>query len=343
MSDTIHNELDPYFEIMGLLYVSYNFDEVKQLTKNALSDLGFDGERFYSQNLKAFDKYVQSFLKYRVSSPSDDLFFGETDSNYFLILLYLINDNKCYLSSVDALTDEQINHQIIQICRAVFDNDNQADSIETLEDIIIFLEKSKFEGNAKWKLMRIMQQPKEHLLQLINSININIDSYKKAESEIKKPLMKLLNQYNVSINNHSDKMFFEIKNKFNQDCEIFPTMIFPVTQMIFEKSCYYGLFCKMVVQDRNPSLHSKESLLLKLKALSDSSKLEIITSLKVSPKYNLEIAQQLGLTAATMSHHMNVLLICGFVNVEKKDGKVYYHLKEENIKAMIEELEATLL
>jgi DNA-binding transcriptional ArsR family regulator len=80
-----------------------------------------------------------------------------------------------------------------------------------------------------------------------------------------------------------------------------------------------------------------------LKALSDSSKLEIISSLKISPKYNLEIAQQLGLTPATMSHHMSVLLSCGFVGVEKMDGKVYYHLVEENMISMLEELKQALL
>ena len=84
-------------------------------------------------------------------------------------------------------------------------------------------------------------------------------------------------------------------------------------------------------------------MLIKLKALSDGSKLGIIASLKVSPKYNLEIAQHLGLTAATMSHHMSVLLNCGLVGVEKREGKVYYHIEKENLQELINELKETLL
>ena len=343
MPDKIFCELDPVFETMGLLFVSYNFDEVKKETRKALSDLGFDGERFYSQNLKAYDKYVQVFLKSRVPSQEDALFFDEKDSNYFLILLSLINENRSWLTSSDNLTDTLINTQIIHICKAVFDDDPEFGSVEALDDIIKFLEKSGLEVNAKWKLLRIMQQPKKHITQLINAININMEAYQKAVSEINKPMKKLLDEYITSVNNHSDKKFYEIKDKLSQASSIYPTLIFPVSQMMFEKSCYYGLLSEMVIKDGKARLHSKESLLLKLKALSDSSKLEIITSLKISPKYNLEIAQQLGLTAATMSHHMNVLLNCGFVGVEKKDGKVYYHLHKDNIKDLIEELEQTLL
>lgn len=343
MSDKIFCELDPVFETMGLLFVSYNFDEVKQETKKTLSDLGFDGEKFYSQNLKDFDKYVQSFLKSRVPSSNDVFFFSEKDSNYFLILLSLILENRNWLTSADDLTNQLINAQIIHICKAVFDDDAQLGNPETLEDIIQFLESSGLEGDAKWKLLCFMQQPKKHILQLIDVINTNIEAYQKAVSDINKPLKRLLEQYNTSVHNQGDKTFFEIKSKLLQASNIYPTLIFPVSQMMFEKSCYYGLLSEMVMKNIKARPHSKESLLLKLKALSDGSKLGIITSLKISPKYNLEIAQQLGLTAATMSHHMSVLLSCGFVGVEKKDGKVYYHLVEENIKDMIEELEQTLL
>lgn len=343
MSNKLFSELDPVFETMGLLLASYNFDEAKKETIKALSHLGFDGEQFYSRNLKAYDKYVQVFLNSRVSCKEDTLFFGEKDLNYFLILLLLVIENRSWLTSADSLTDTLINAQIIRICKSVFDDDSETESIEALDDIIKFLEKCGLEVNAKWKMLCIMQQPKKHILQLINAINANMEAYQKAVREINNPLKRLMDKYSTSVNNHGGEMFYKIIGKLSQDSNIYPTLIFPVSQIIFEKNCYYGLLSEIVIKDEKVHLHSKETLLLKLKALSDSSKLEIIASLKASPKYNLEIAQQVGLTAATTSHHMSVLLICGFVGVEKKDGKVYYHLEEENIKNMIKELEQTLL
>ena len=341
MTDKIFVELDPVLETLGLLYASYNYDEIKQKTEKSLSDLGIAGEQFYSQNLKIFDQYVKEFTKNRFPSQEDEFFFVENDSNNFQILLSLIIENRTWLTSAEDLTDQLINKQMIHICQAIFDI--EAECTEALEDIIQLLEKCELEGKAKWNLLRIMQQPKKYITKFISVINSNMEAYQKAVSKINKPLIKLLDQYRISINNQSDKTFFEVKNKLLPTANIYPTLVFPLAQLIFEKSCYYGLLCEMVKINGNTRLHSKESLLLKLKAISDSSKLEIIVSLKISPKYNLEIAQQLGLAAATMSHHMSVLLNCGFVGIEKKEGKVYYHLIEENIKDMIEELEQTLL
>lgn len=341
MSDKIFSELDPVLETMGLLFVSHNLEAVKQETKKTLSDLGFDGEQFYSQHLKTFDKYVQVFLKNKAENKEDELFFGEKDSNYFLILLLLIIENKSWLISSEGLADNYINSQIIHICRTVFDDTN-TETPDTLEDIIQYLESSGLESNAKWKMLRIMQQPVKYITQLINIINSNMEAYHKAADDVRKPLEKLLNQYNISVNNHGDKDFYELMAKFSQSSAVYPTLAFPVLQILSEKSCYYGLLSNKV-KNKKTRMDSNKSLLIKLKALSDSSKLEIISSLKVSPKYNLEIAQQLGLTAATMSHHMNFLLNCGFVRIEKKDGKVYYHLEKENLKDLIKELEETLL
>ncbi len=342
MPNKVYCELDPVFETMGLLYVSYNLDEVKHETKKQLSDLGFDGEQFYLQHLKAFDKYVQAFLKNRVKSGEDELFFSEKDSNYFIILLSLIIDNKGWLTSVESLTDDLINSQIIHICKAIFDIDINTETTDNLDGIIRFLENSGLETNAKWKMLCIMRQPAKYITQLVKIVNSNTEAYRKAAEDVRKPLEKLLVQYNATVNNCGDKEFRELVNEFSQSSEVYPTLVFPVSQILSENICYYGLLSNKI-KSRKTRLNSNESLLLKLKALSDSSKLEIISSLKVCPKYNLEIAQQLGLTAATMSHHMNSLLNCGFVGIEKKDGKVYYHLKKENLKDLIKELEETLL
>ncbi len=335
-------ELDPVFETMGLLLVSHNSEAVKEEMMKALSELGVDGEQFYSQHLKIYDKYVKAFTKNRVECKEDELFFNEKDSSYCLILMSLITENRSWLTSPESLTDDKINSQIIHIIKTVLDNDMNTEFPDTLEGIIQLLDRSELETTAKWKMLRIMRQPTKHIAQLVNTVNSNTEAFRKAVEEVGKPLEKLLIQYNEVVRNNGDKEFHELMNKFAQSATIYPSLIFPASQFLFDKSCYYGLLSNKV-KNRRTRLDSNKALLIKLKALSDSSKLEIISSLKASPKYNLEIAQQLGLTAATMSHHMNFLLNCGFVRIEKKDGKVYYHLEKENLKDLIKELEETLL
>ncbi len=343
MSDKTFSKLDPVFETMGLLFVSYNLDEVKKETKEKLTEMEFDGEQFYSQHFKTFDKYVQIFMKNRVECSENAFFFSEQDPNYFLIFLSLIIENRCWLTSFDDVPAGQIKAQIIHICNTIFDDDTHSDGVDTLEDIILYLDKTGLQSNAKWKMLQVMQSPQKHIKKLIEIINSNLNAYDRAVKDIVNPLEKLLNEFSVMAANNGDKRFYELKATISQSSAVYPTLIFPLSQLLFENSCYYGLLSEKVINNWKSRKNSKELLLFKLKALSDSSKLEIISSLKISPKYNLEIAQQLGLTAATMSHHMNVLLNCRFVGVEKKDGKVYYHLEKENLKALIKELEATLL
>ena len=65
--------------------------------------------------------------------------------------------------------------------------------------------------------------------------------------------------------------------------------------------------------------NTQKAILPILKALSDKSKFDILHSLLIAPKYNLELAEELDLTAATVSHHMNVLLTNKLVDIEKKE------------------------
>ncbi len=343
MQDKTLNQMDPIFETLGLLLVSYNLEEVKNEMKKLLSDMGFDKEHFYSQNFKTYDKYVQIFLKNRVESKETSDFFNEKDSNYITILLSLIVENKNWFESQDLITEEEINSQIFYICKAVLEDETDMESPKSLDEIVSFLDNSALESEAKWKLLRIMQNPIKHIKQIIDIINSNMNSYHKAVKEIAGSLEKLLNQYNMMEIKSGDKRFYEVKKAFTESAIVYPSLAFPLSQMLFENSCYYGLLCEKIVKNGKIRNNSKELLLLKLKALSDNSKLGIIASLKVSPKYNLEIAQQLGLTAATMSHHMTALLNCNLVGIEKKDGKVYYHLEKENLQELIKELEETLL
>lgn len=344
MPRKIIKELDPFFETIGLLASCSRLDEVREETKKYLSEAGYDGEKFYEQHLSILEIYVKTFTKHMVVSSEDLVIFNDGDSNYFLILLSLLIDNKDLLPSVDKLDNKEINDGIIEIYEALFDTPSKSVKLDSFAEIIQFIDSTTLSEQAKWKLMRIMQNPKQVLQKLVAAINNNLEAYKKALAEINKPLSMLIDEYYKTIQDKSDRVFNKLQDSLSKTSFIYPTMVFPLSQLIFEKSCYYGLLCKKVLKNEqsNP-FSSKESLQIKLKAISDKSKLEILASLKSSPKYNLEIAEQLGLTAATMSHHMSVLLTCGFVGVEKRNGRVYYNLDKTAAKQFIEELEQLLL
>jgi len=78
-------------------------------------------------------------------------------------------------------------------------------------------------------------------------------------------------------------------------------------------------------------------LILKLKALADDTRLQIINILFLGQKKVSEITKALGKTQPTTSIALKQLLYAGIINQEKKGKNVYYELKDkENIKKVFE-------
>lgn len=72
-------------------------------------------------------------------------------------------------------------------------------------------------------------------------------------------------------------------------------------------------------------------LLSFLKCISDKSKLEILKLLRHNKLYATELADKLGITSATISHHMNALAKLNLISVEKDNNKIYYLLNTDTV------------
>jgi len=70
------------------------------------------------------------------------------------------------------------------------------------------------------------------------------------------------------------------------------------------------------------------------KALSDSTRREILSLLTTGSKTAGEIGEQFSMTGATISHHLSVLKQAGLISDEKQGKYIYYELNM----SMIDEL-----
>lgn len=86
-----------------------------------------------------------------------------------------------------------------------------------------------------------------------------------------------------------------------------------------------------------------ENLLRALKTLNDKNRLQILRLLKRSPLCGQEIAEQLGISPATVSHHMNELASRNFVTLDRAGAKINYRLSAAGIQAFLDELQKSLL
>jgi DNA-binding transcriptional ArsR family regulator len=340
MLNNFSSEFDPIFETINLLNYAGGYEKVKKEIIKSLSDLGFDGESFYGSKLKVFEHYVKTFNENCVLCTDCNYFFEYEDSNFNRVLTVLIMENRGELLNIDSYTDQQINEEVIRICNSLFDKNCSIDSVASIDKIITFLEDVEISRSERWKMLRFMQNPKEFTNKLLEIIRRNIGAYEVAKSSVSSQTDKLLSQLSKSIQYNT--AFQKIKSSICDTDDVIPTLAMPLSLFVLEQTCYYGVYNELVLQGDDHIL-PMEFLLLCLKALGDKSKLDILCSLKQSSKYNLEMAEQMGLTAATMSHHMNVLLTCKLVTVSKQNSKVYYSLDNETIRKVVELLNSTLL
>lgn len=88
---------------------------------------------------------------------------------------------------------------------------------------------------------------------------------------------------------------------------------------------------------------STERAINALKLLSDKSRFEIMRYIHAHNAYGNEIAEHLGLTTATVSHHMSALLEANLISLEQKNGKIYYHINKDTLSQYINFYEERLL
>ncbi|MBE6066556.1 MAG: winged helix-turn-helix transcriptional regulator [Clostridium lundense] len=71
------------------------------------------------------------------------------------------------------------------------------------------------------------------------------------------------------------------------------------------------------------------------KALSDSSRLQIVDILSCGEKCACDILEEFDFTQPTLSHHMKVLMDCGIVSCRKEGLWSYYSLSSSNCNKLI--------
>ena len=73
-----------------------------------------------------------------------------------------------------------------------------------------------------------------------------------------------------------------------------------------------------------------------MRLIVEKTKFEILRAICEKPLYGGEIAARLGITSATVSHHIADLTSCGLISVAPEGARVYYSANKEKLAALIE-------
>jgi DNA-binding transcriptional ArsR family regulator len=316
----VKQQLNPHFETFFLILNAEWGPEEKKEAIAAIDGIGMNGAAFYKAHFGVIERYYAAFQSRRVETTQTKLFKEMCEEVMYILLLTFWRRPE-WLESMDPVTEEEVCDWVRQTV---------AGSLGSEDEIIEALEAQGFSDKIKWQIAALLQQPKQRLVAVAQAIRENIGAFEYACSKVEKELETLLEQQEELLSREDKASILSQPGKLNPDSEIIPTLAQPVAVIILEELCFCGLLTgKFFAKD--DAGETKVEAILAAKALSDTSKLEILLALKEGSLYNLEIANKLGITPATASHHMNILLAASLVTVEKRDGKVYYHFSAEGM------------
>lgn len=125
----------------------------------------------------------------------------------------------------------------------------------------------------------------------------------------------------------------------SEDLEVFMIPFFEYNLMLRvgkkPHQLYMGLLSYTLCKQDNESERDAEML----RTIADPTKLTILERLSQNAECGKDLSKALGLSKATISHHMSKLGYYGLIDVTLRDGKImYYETKQDVIKGLFERL-----
>ena len=233
----------------------------------------------------------------------------------------------------------------------------------TLRDLLECLEKSDCTPDQKWQLQWVFTHPKEAWEEAEPLVRTAMEVIEENEALWRPLVEEFCDYYRKELVDRSLEEY--IMSELGYDLgknpkgrilmpDIVSTYAFSFNEGSLQREengellpdvCHIGMVVKRVGLNtfQNPPVDNRKCLVNLLKLLADESKLEILVLLKERRRYGGELAKELKLTTATISHHMGTLSGYGLVTLSKEMNRVYYELNEKVIRNILDQTEELLL
>lgn len=345
-------------EVLGILRLCYS-DSIENVIKKL--------EKSPNSKTKL---YLNKILKYKEASYDDVINIVENKYSNLLPYIRVISDaekddmedeckvkEKHDLSIIESLvlyynvfkceSDEEIDDimkLILNIYREEYIHEDKEYEFNTLDNILQFFIDSKLQDRAKLMFIEFY---------------LNRYNFVKQINEMQDEIMLICKEnFNIVENEYldycnmvssSNKYFNELSKFYSLDIELpdktntYISIGFFNNMSIryFEKDAliYIGICVLDLCIDGNRN--KDETTISDLKVISDNTRFKILRSLKEKEKYLQELADELKLTPATISHHINILLGQSFIGAKINtdiNKRIIYFVSKDKINSLIESL-----
>lgn len=354
----IKNSPNWNLEALGLLSLCYS-DNIEKVIED------FDKSARNKTKL-----YLNKILKYKEASYDDVINIIESKYNKLLPYIKVINsiekinvedekkikEEHC-LSIIESMflyynvfkceSNEEIDDVIkliLNIFKEEYTDEDKEYEFNTLDNILQFFIDSNVQDNVKLMFIEFYLD-RYNFVKQINEMQTEIVSI------CKKNFYILENEYLDYCNmvSGSNKYFNELSKYISLDIKLPDKINTYITIGFFNKmsvryfekeSLWYIGICilDLCIDDYK---NKDDAIISDLKIISDNTRFKILRSLQDKEKYLQELADELELTPATISHHINILLSQSYIGAKINTDvskRVIYFVSKDKINSLIEKL-----
>ena len=227
--------------------------------------------------------------------------------------------------------------------------------------IITHLMNMEISQDEKWKLQTLFLKRKEHFPKIISLIEQSIEFLKGYEEELLKLVLEFYDYWERVLKDQTLTEYMQKRIVYNLPANPYgyrmrPSIMIPNILGLHIDMDEDGNYKKQnedwigilfgdeldVFGGEKEKLPDTQQIVRTMKLLSDKSKFEILCRINKEPAYGKQLAQEMKLTSATISHHMNALIAEGLVTIQMEEKKVYYYPDKENLKRILDRCKEVL-
>lgn len=220
--------------------------------------------------------------------------------------------------------------------------DAWSDDSETpnLAEFTDYLGTLELEDGARWQILTALLHPEAHKAPLFDLLGYVVEKLRRRSDELEEIFTRRLAELEAFEREHSFLSLMRAESSYELPPELLPE---EMTVLLFEPFTLrgrirddgqswlaVGAFLSHYASKRSRGLE-KQEILSYGKVFSDSSKLDILRLLSRRSYINRELAEALGLSTATISHHMSVLTELGLVRTTIAANRILYDLNREKL------------
>ena len=377
MSTIIYEGIDVFYEAVLLLKSMASDEKPLENKKKLMMQYEFSPELLdepFNVSAKLLDE-VKKRQRTRMPLVKEYFTYYKEEASLCKGAVTLLTQYNDYAKSLEThkesalgMSEEKRCYQFCQMIEFGSDIDGDALSMSrkdyrTLRDLLNCLDKSDYTPEQKWQLQWVFTHPKEAWEEAEPLVRTAMEVIEENEALWRPLVEEFCNYYREKLAEQSfeEYMMSEVGFDIGENPKgrvLMPciaeccTVFFGEGSLQSERDgellpdvCRIGMAIKRMGLDvfRNNPVDNRKRLLLLLKVLADESKLEILALLKERRRYGRELAKELNLTTATISHHMDILVGFGMVTLNKEANRIYYEMDENAVRKILEQTWELLL